>query len=333
MDARTAQNPEGHIIAAFNTSGDVKYKIKYPLQDWKGPISSLDGIYIRTDFSGYNFFPRSDSYWNDVIDATSDARDIPSLIEGCDKGETNEAYGFNTMGWIKNKITIPPPSADYFNDDSQGIYVRTEWPDFIYLPGVVSPGNVIHRLTGNVAELIREARKDARVVAFNTNGCMKSNVADEPDIPTQHQNVLFGTYVKVPTESQLLQVDNELLLKISLFILKGTVALWAFWWLPDSSVRLEYAKGVSETCKEIREYVGRGALSARQAAQMAFDMRQQYLVEARQKSSTLGQIFATAIKPADLRIDKYLNKYSQKLFQKEFAKVTPPEKAKVSTTQ
>lgn len=63
---------------------------------------------------------------------------------------------------------------------------------------------------------------------------------------------------------------------------------------------------------------------------MAFDMRQQYLVWAREKSSTLGRIFAAAMKPPDLRFDKYLNKYSQLLFQKKFSEVTAVEEAKVS---
>lgn len=255
MDSRTAKNPEGPDIAAFNTRGDVKYKVQWPLSDWKD-ATSLDGIYIRTDFLGFNFFPQCDSTGNDVIDATSKARDIPSLISSCHDGAAKGAFGFNTMGWVKNKVTIPPPSASYFNDDTQGIYVQTEWPDFVYLPGVVSPGNDIHQLTGKtVAELIEEARKDSRVIAFNTNGWMKSNVASEPEFPSQPQNMLFGTYVKVPTESQLLKAGSSLAVDIPLFILKGTVAIWAFWFLTDKGIRVEYAKGVSEACKEINQYV------------------------------------------------------------------------------
>ncbi|KAI0972086.1 hypothetical protein F4678DRAFT_479067 [Xylaria arbuscula] len=333
MEARTARDLEGPDIAAFNTNGWVKSKVQFPLADFKD-ATSLDGIYIRTDFLGFNFFPRCDSSGNDIIDSTNKANDIPSLIKSCVDGETKGAFGFNTMGWVKNKVTIPPSSASYFSDDTQGIYVRTEWPDFVYLPGLVSPGNDITQYEGkSVAELIELARKDSKVVAFNTNGWMKSNVASEPDMPSQAQEVLFGTYVKVPAESDLLEVevDNDLLVDIALFILKGTVALWAFWWLPDSSIRLAYQKGVSETCKEIKEYVSQGKFSLREAAQTAFDMRQQYLVWAREKSSTLGQIFATAIKPADLKIDKYLNKYSQKLFQKDFSQITITEESKVMT--
>ncbi|KAI1346400.1 hypothetical protein F5Y01DRAFT_319767 [Xylaria sp. FL0043] len=143
--------------------------------------------------------------------------------------------------------------------------------------------------------------------------------------------MLFGTYVKVPTESQLLKASNTLILDIPLFILKGTVAIWAFWFLADKGIRIEYAKGVSEACKEINQYVAGGKLTVKEAAQMAFDMRQQYLVWAREKSSTLGQIFAAAMKPPDLRFDKYLNKYSQLLFQKDFSRVTASEEAKVMT--
>ncbi|KAI0404132.1 hypothetical protein F4802DRAFT_607591 [Xylaria palmicola] len=329
IDARTARNPENPDIAAFNTRGSVKYKIQYPLTDMRDS-TSLDGIYIRTDFLGFNFFPRCDSSGNDVVDATDEARDIPSLISSCHNGETKGAFGFNTMGWIKNKVTIPPSNADYFNDDSQGIYVRTEWPDFVYLPGIVSPGNDITQLVGkSTAELIEAARKDSRVVAFNTNGWMKSNVASEPDFPSNPQEVLFGTYVKVPAESQLLAVDSSLIMDIALFILKGTVAIWGSWWLRDAPVRREYAKALSAACQEIKDYVAQGKLTLDEAVQKAFDMRQQYLVWAREKSSTLGQIFASSIKPADLRIDKYLNKYSQQLFGKDFAQVTRLEQTKV----
>lgn len=138
---------------------------------------------------------------------------------------------------------------------------------------------------------------------------MKSNVVSEPELCSQPQK-LFRTYVKVPTESKLLKGSNALILDIPLFIQKGTVAIWAFWWLADKGIRVEYSKGISEACKEINEYVTSGKLSVKQAAQMVFDMRQEYLVWARKKSSTLGQIFATAMKPPDLRFDKYLKKCS-----------------------
>lgn len=334
IDARTAQNPKGLEVAAFNTRGYVKSKVHYPLSNFND-ATSLDGIYIRTDFPGFHFFPQCDTWGNDIIDATDKANDIPSLITRCEDGEAKGAYAFNTTGWIKNKVTIPPSKSDYFKNDFEGIYVRTEWPDFVYLPGIVSPGNDITQITGkNVAELIAEARKDARVVAFNTNGWMKSAVASEPESASQPRNVLFGTYVKVPVLSQELEADENLLnenaLTISLFILKASVTVWAFWLIPDGPVRAEYAKAVAKSCNEILEYVSKKEFTLEQAVQMAFDMRQQYLVWAREKSSGLGQFFASAMKPADLKIDRYLNSKSQKLFQKTYGLLTATQQSQVS---
>lgn len=333
IDARTAQSPEILEVAAFNTHGYVKSKVQYPLSDFKD-ATSLDGIYIRTDFPGFNFFPRCDSKGNDIIDATDKANDIPSLITSCHDGEAKGAYAFNTMGWIKNKVTIPPSKVDYFHDDSEGIYVRTEWPDFVYLPGIVSPGNDITQITGkNVAELIVEARNDARVVAFNTNGWMKSAVASEPGSPSQPQNVLFGTYVKVPVLSQELEADEKQLDEIltrAVFVLKATVTFWAFSFIPDAPVRAEYAKAVAASCNEILEYVSKKVLTPEKAVQMAFDMRQQYLVLTREKSSGFGKFIASVMKPPDLKIDRYLNDKSQKLFKKAYDLLTAPQQSKVS---
>lgn len=325
----TAEEPNAELVAAFNTDGWLKSSVQYPLTDRNNP-NALEGIYIKTDFSEFNFFSERDSPGGDAFDRTSEARNITSLIEVC-LGDQDGVFGFNTDGWIKNKISIPPLDNGHFNNEALGLYVRTEWPDFAYLPGLVSHGNDIKQITGkNIEELIEEARKDSRVMAFNTNGWMKSNVASEPEFAPQPQTVLFGTYVKVIGDSPRQRIEDAMVVNSALFILKATVVLWGFWMLPDSSVRLDYQKAVSETCTEIKEYVRDGKFSAHQAAQMAFDMRQQYLVWARQHSSTMGQIFAASIKPADLRIDKYLNKYSQKLFNKDYAKVTNAESAKVS---
>ncbi|QPH11442.1 hypothetical protein C2857_003197 [Epichloe festucae Fl1] len=328
INARIASRPADPTVAAFNTLGYVYRRVAYPLSKWpKQSPTSLDGIYIRADFEDYNFFPQSDSPGNNTISATDHARDIPALIDVCDGGQSQGVYGFNTRGNIKSTITIPPSHADYFPDDSQGIYVRTEWPDFVYLPGLVSPGNDIHQSEGkNVPELLQEARTDPRIVAFNTNGWMKSRLADEIRMPVSPPPCLFGTYVKKPIRPNSIQ-DVELLLNV----LKGTVAIWAFWWLPDSSIRLQYADAVSEACKELKEQVARGTMSVAEGAQKAFDMRQQFLVQTRQKSSALGTVVAAAIKPAGLRLDKYLNKYSQRSYKKDFAALTPQETTRVMT--
>ncbi|PHH66216.1 hypothetical protein CDD81_7809 [Ophiocordyceps australis] len=288
IDSRTALKTEDPQVAAFNTNGYVKYKIQFPLYDWTS-ASSLDGIYVKTDFLGFNFFPQADSPSNDIARVTAMARDVPSLIQECRKRDDQGALGFNTWGWVKNRITVPPPAATSV-DETEGIYVQTEWPDFVYLPGVDSNGSDNARLEGkNVAELIKEARKDAKNVAFNTNGWIKNDVADKAQVFSPLPSVLFGTYVKVPTEPKLLQANPALALRMSLFILKGTAAFWAFYMLPDSAARLEYSKAVAEGCKEITEYVAQSKLKVEEGVQMALNLRQQLLVWARQKSSALGQ--------------------------------------------
>lgn len=310
------------MVAAFNTLGYVYRRVTYPLIEW--PATSLDGIYIRADFEGYNFFPQSDSPGNDTISATDHENDIPALIEVCEGGESRGVYGFNTMGYMKSTIKIPPTHADYFNDDSQGIYVRTEWPDFVYMPGLISPGYDIHQSKGkNVTELLQEARNNPQIVAFNTNGWMKSRLADEISMPVSPQPILFGTYVRKPGRpTDILDVE------IWLNLLKGAVAIWAFWWLPDSPTRLQYEVAVSEACKELKKQVARGTMSVAEGAQKAFDMRQQFLVQTRQKTSAIGSVVAAAMKPAGLRIDKYLNKYSQRYYTKDFAALTTSKERK-----
>ncbi|KAK6541136.1 hypothetical protein TWF694_008508 [Orbilia ellipsospora] len=192
-------------VAAINTNGWIKSKVIFPLT--RVPDStSLDGIYVRTTFQGYNFFPLQDSVGGDLYQDLDSKDNIPDLIAACDKDDN--VAGFNTNGWIKNRLVVPPTEA--FSDSAgptQGLYVRIRWPGFTYLPGLDSPGNDLRQVKNKtLPELIIEARNDSQVVAFNTDGWMKYALNNTPSEFTSAQTGLFGLYVKVVEPSS--DLDN-----------------------------------------------------------------------------------------------------------------------------
>lgn len=191
------------LVAGFNTNGDIKSKINSKLT----PSSTfpLDGLYIRTEFLGYAFFPHFTSRGNDIAQLKNLADDVPGLIAATSTQAT--VAGFDTDGWTKTALTIPPTTQPpgFADSDRRGIYLRTSWPDFAFLCGYDSPGNDIGTpIKGTVEQMIVAARADSRIVAFSTDGNMKSAVAKDPvQLSRPDKLSLSGVYVKIPAVPDL----------------------------------------------------------------------------------------------------------------------------------
>ncbi|KAK6347463.1 hypothetical protein TWF718_005305 [Orbilia javanica] len=341
IDEIWEDDEENENVAAFNTNGWVKRKVVFPLVGFQEPeLTSLHGIYIRTEFRTFNFFPLRDSPGGDIEQDKNAIDDTPALIRST-RDKANGA-GFNTNGWIKNQLDIPPTVAA-FKSPWQGVYARVCWPDFVYLPGLDSPQNDLKRLTGKqLWELVSAARLNPQVVAFNTNGWLKTDVAEMPSDLGDSTGELGGLYVKrvqasSPRGQQATAVSDrsgesaaEFAVRIALFAMKGTAIVWGKWFISDASVRNEYNLGVKAGSIEILKKVRAGTLTPEVAAQDAFDMRSNWLKQMRRKSSPGGLLVAQALKPTGGTYQKYMDKYANKEYGKDFALLTREQAAVVA---
>ncbi|WEW59599.1 hypothetical protein PRK78_005073 [Emydomyces testavorans] len=322
-------------VAAFNTNGWVKGKVTYPLKPAKQ--SSLFGIYIRLRFLDYNFYPNLDSPGGDIKKTAELGNNVPGLI-AVSSGLSNSG-GFNTNGWHKHTLQGPPPEKkpDNFSHPYQGIYYRTCWPDFVHLPGLDSPLNDIRQLKGKqLRELLDEARRDPNTIAVNTNGWMKrALVANPQEIPGAEN--LKGLYVKILTPSSVEATTHAgttaippSLLTTAFFALKGTVIIWCRWILKDANVREAYRKAVATATDDILKRVDSGEYTATAGAEKAHEMRNQYLIGMRDKTSPPGLLVARSIKPAGGSYEYYLDKNAQTKYKKPFRELTQAEAKQVS---
>lgn len=293
------------------------------------PASPLDGFYIRTDFRDFNFFPHADSSRHNIRH-TRHTNDIPSIIRAC-KAEPCCA-GFNTNGWLKRIINIPPSFKSSFHLPWQGTFVRTIWPDFVFLPGVDSPGNDVRHLTRReLYELLQAARVDSKVVALNTDGWLKSAVNNEPSLWPDSQratragpNEFSGLYVKATHD------NPHTFLDLMRFALLSTGNTFALWFIKDAKVRGEYSGAVRAASNEILSRVQSGTITARQGAEEAIEMRNTLLYRMRSRTSRFGLSFAEAMKPTGGTLDAYFNRYSQRIYGKNYADLTQAEAEAVS---
>ena len=339
-------------VAAVNTQGEIKSKVVLPLTTGLGYPTSLDGIYVRTTFRWYNFFPLLDSSGNDIGKIEGGQDCVPDLIKACDAEES--AAGFNTDGYLKNKVVVPPTDKNpNFTKPTQGLYVRVRWPDFVYLPGLDSPFNDIKVLRGRtLPELIAEARKDSSIVAFNSDGWMKKSLNDTPSDFGSAQTELNGIYVKwiidpntedssdedssnedssnveanmtavsLTSKSTSSSTDDSTALSNALFSLKGFYIFWGNWFLHDAVVRAEYSRAVSATCQELLDEVSAKTRKAKNAARKAHALRNQAMRMTRLRTSPAGLLVAQGLKTAGGRFKSYLNKYSKEIYGVRYSKL------------
>ncbi|KAJ3559521.1 hypothetical protein NM688_g294 [Phlebia brevispora] len=309
-------------VAGFNTSGWVKSQVTSQQQWTDFPI---DGLYTRLEFSDYAFFP-------------------PCRFPR-KRYRAGAEPGFNTDGWIKSLINYPPSSSSQFAKPTQGLYARVAWPGWAYLPGIDSPGNDKTQLTGKqVRELIDAANNDSDIVAFNTDGWMKTSLADSPSEHTSSSFPLYGLYVKISSlgdaeASQSLAAEGATLasaqaadsaddpskLSIALFLMQSTAIVWGRWFTMDATVRTQYASAVATGAADIRARWASGALSRNKAVSQAVDLRNTWLRDCRARSSPLGLLVAESIKPRGLSVKEILNRYALRIFNREFASLTPAQ--------
>ena len=333
---------ENQRVAAVNTQGWIKSRVDLPLTQIPGATSSLQGIYVRTEFRWYTFFPLYDSNGNDIRQERDGADHIADLIRACEAHD--DAIGFNTNGWIKRRVLIPPPvRPPGFTRPTQGLYVRVSWPDFVFLPDLDSRWNdIIQYPSMTTAELVMEARKDSSIVAFNSDGWMKRAVAEEPSEFIPPETGLNGVYIKTiidlddedssdeesnklvvssATKSILSSTEDSTAGQNAFFVLKGTYMLWGKWWLNDARVRDDYARAVARAVQELVDEVSAGQRTWRAAARKAHQLRELILRTMRQRSSPFGLVIAEGIKTAGSKLRTYLDTYSQRLYNTSFRRL------------
>lgn len=156
-------------IAAFNTQGWVKRQVTYLLKALSKSLGALNGIYIRTSFINYSFFPNFTSPSSDIKQKPKAESDIPELIRIANT-MPNIAV-FSTDSLFKSMINIQMTDKPTgLIKPWQGTYYRQCWPDFVCLPGLDSPGNVIQKMHGDTFyEIDQTCRNDPMAVPFNTN--------------------------------------------------------------------------------------------------------------------------------------------------------------------
>ncbi|KAJ3547348.1 hypothetical protein NM688_g5410 [Phlebia brevispora] len=305
-------------VAGFNTDGRVKSQVSNKPRWTDFPIN---GLYTRLEFSDYAFFPQADSPGNNIVQVQNLANNIPALIRT--SNSYSNAAGFNTDGWIKSLTDVPPPPSSSFPNPTQGIYVRIAWPGWAFLPGITSLGNDKGQLTGKqVRELIDAANNDPDIVAFDTDGWMKSSLADSPSENTSSPFLLYGLYVKVSglrsaetpeglaadgaalaTSQAADAADDSSTLSTALFLMQSTAIIWGRWFNMDAIVRTQYASAVATGAADIRARWESGALSPNNA-----------VGEASRSLSTRG-----------LSVAEILDRYARRIYGRDYASLTAAE--------
>ena len=99
--------------------------------------------------------------------------------------------------------------------------------------------------------------------------------------------------------------------------------------IPDSITRLQYNKRVSAFSKELIELVNLEKLSAKEAAKQASEMRNIIMDAARGKTSEIAQAYAVRQKAAGMTLPDLEQKYSKRLYRKNFSRLSPGAKKNV----
>ena len=226
IESKWPDDEQNERIAAFNTLGLIKSKVVYPLRPDPGSFPTLlDGIYIRVDFRSFCYVleePLS-SDPNSIDNDCSEPGNITRLIE-LTKPRSN-ADGFCADGRIQSRLSYQGaaysatcPAVDPCLPP-RGSYVRTGWPGFVYFPGLTCPdANITRRFESGrpFHELVDTASRDARVVAFGSDGSLMDRLGER--IGDCQDGVPSGIYVKIPSRSEGSGPDGMQANKESLFI-------------------------------------------------------------------------------------------------------------------
>lgn len=110
---------------------------------------------------------------------------------------------------------------------------------------------------------------------------------------------------------------------------ESTATNYAFRFIPDARVRLDYQKQIKAMSNEIYERVSSGKLSASQGARQASDLRNIVMDSMRGRSSEIAQAYAVKMKANGYSLSQLESKYSKKLFNKSFQSLNHFQKNQV----
>ncbi|AFU98515.1 hypothetical protein [Simiduia agarivorans] len=97
----------------------------------------------------------------------------------------------------------------------------------------------------------------------------------------------------------------------------------------DAKVRQAYMRQTKQFSRELIASVESGAITPKQAATTANQMRNELMEFARVRSSDIGRAKAKALKARGLNLDDLMNKYANSLFKKPFRLLNGAEKDRV----
>ncbi len=97
----------------------------------------------------------------------------------------------------------------------------------------------------------------------------------------------------------------------------------------DSRVRQDYMTKTQTMSRELRAAYEANRMTAHEAATAANELRNEIMEFARTRSSDLGRAKARAMKAKGLDFDDLTKRYSNRMFQREFANLTQGEKDRV----
>ncbi|KAF9509949.1 hypothetical protein BS47DRAFT_1348502 [Hydnum rufescens UP504] len=133
------------------------------------PQGVRDGPFIK--FEGWDI-PHHDvgQYFKDLTgDAKINALKAATLAYG------SHFFAFNNDGW--GKYWKQFRTQQFVREPNRTIYIRVEFPGWVFHPGLDSPGNDIANVGANsppaIIDKINNLANPYEVVAFNTNGWIK----------------------------------------------------------------------------------------------------------------------------------------------------------------
>ncbi len=97
----------------------------------------------------------------------------------------------------------------------------------------------------------------------------------------------------------------------------------------DARTRQWYIQKTQEMSRELRARHASGELSARRAAEMAQELRNEIMEAARARTSDMGRAGARQLKAKGLALDDLIDKYAQRKFQRGFRQLTEGQKDEV----
>ena len=140
----------------------------------------------------YLVYYNRDSGGNDIKQVSGNINDF---IIACDN-DIN-CLGFNSSGWLKNKVNILAPYK-YYNNNQGAFYLKNQpknlnniKPDYAYYKNFDSNGYDIYKISGDTINYLSACNSRDLCIGFNANGYLKKNIKNNLDKTSDS-----GIYVK-----------------------------------------------------------------------------------------------------------------------------------------